>query len=202
MVCVAELDAQEMKMFAKWHGVCDLVNSDDFWMDCMSAYRDKSVTIPLYDTAVGREEMSRLVKCPPGECGVCCGYHETIAISGLEYKALCAVARQRPNMQRDSNGQMYLRVKDGCQYLVDNACSVYAVRPAVCKAFPLVASKDSVDLNGAHVKQLQIRLQCQAALDALRDVFYMVCAEGKVLVLPDLSLVPAYENGHGVLGSI
>jgi len=199
---MAELDAQEMKMFAKWHGVCDLVGNDCFWMDCMSAYRDKSVTLPLYDTTAGREEIAQLVKCPPGECGECCRYHETIAINDPEYKALCAVAKQRPSVLRGSDGQVYLRVHDGCQYLVDNACSIYAVRPSVCKAFPLVASKDAVDLNGAHVKQLQIRLQCQAALDAIRAVFCKVCEKGKVLLLPDLSIIPTYENGHGVLGSI
>lgn len=199
---MANLDVQEMKMFAKWHGVSDLVYNADFWMDCMSAYQDKSITIPYYDTEVERGEVERLVKCPPGECGVCCRYHDTIAISNLEYIALRAVSDQQPNVSKDNNGQLFLRVHEGCQYLVNNACSVYAVRPAVCQAFPLVASKEATDLNGTAVKQLQIRLQCQAALDAVRVIFGKVCSQGKVMLLPDLSLIPAYENGHGVLGFV
>ena len=189
-------------MFAKWHGVCDLVNNAHFWQDCMSAYRDKSVTIPLYDNVAEREKVTQLVKCPPGECGECCRYHNTIAITPLEYTALKAAQEQTPDITQDNGGQLYLRVHNGCQYLVNNACSVYAVRPAVCRAFPLVASKEATDLSGAAVKQLQIRLQCQAALDALHTIFSKICSNGKLLLLPDLSLVPAYEDGHGVLGSV
>jgi len=199
---MADLDIQEMKMFAKWHGMCDLEKDAGFWRDCMSAYRDKSVAIPFHDTEVEREKVSQLVRCPPGECGECCRYHDTIAISAVEYTLLCAAAKQRPNVLKNSDGQLYMQVHDGCQYLANNACSVYAVRPSVCKAFPLVAPKEAVGLSGIAVKQLRIRLQCQAALDALRAIFCKVCAQGKLLLLPDLSLVPVYENGRGVLGSI
>ena len=199
---MADLDTQEMKMFAKWHGTLDLVNVASFWCDCMSAYRDKSVILPLIDTAIEREKVSQLIKCPPGECGECCRHHNTIAISHLEYISLQAVQKQQPNVSQSSNGQLYLCVQNGCQYLVRNVCSVYAVRPSVCKAFPIVAPKDATDVNGTAVKQLQIRLQCQAALDAVHAIFHEVCASGKLLVLPDLSLIPAYENGHGVLGCV
>jgi Fe-S-cluster containining protein len=198
---LADLDLQEMKMFAKWYATPDLVNSREFWRDCMAAYLDKSVTLPMYDEPAEREAVLKLVKCPPGACGACCRY-DKVAITQTEYETLVSHARETVNVLTDESGDLFLDSHSGCQFLKNNICMAYAFRPAVCRAFPIVNPKDTVDADGTQLKQIQMRIKCTAALEAVREVFVRVCATGKLLVLPDLTLIPAYEDGKGVLGSI
>jgi Fe-S-cluster containining protein len=198
---LADFDLPEMKMFAKWHAVTDLVNNGEFWNDCSSAYLDKCVTLPMCDEPAEREAVLKLVKCPPGQCGACCGY-DKVAITQNECDALVKNMNQKINFLSDEKGNLFLDCRNGCQFLKNNICVAYAFRPAVCRAFPIVAPKDTVDQDGARLKQIQIRLKCPAAVDVVRTVFTKVCSTGKLMVLPDLSLIPEYENGKGVLGRI
>jgi len=190
-----------MKMFAKWHTTRDLVNNGEFWNDCISAYLDKCVTLPMYDEPAEREAVLRLVKCPPGQCGACCAY-EKVAVTPAEYDILVKNTNQKVNFLSDAEGNIFLDCRNGCQFLKSNICTVYSFRPSVCRAFPIVASKDAIDQEGVRLKQIQIRLKCAAAVEAVRAVFIKVCSTGKVILLPDLSLIPEYENGRGALGSI
>jgi Fe-S-cluster containining protein len=190
-----------MKMFAKWYSTPDLVNNREFWRDCMLAYLDKSVTLPVCDEPAEREAILKLVKCPPGECGACCRY-DKVAITPKEYEALAANTHYEINVLSDDKGDLFLDSSDGCQFLKNNICVAYSFRPAVCRSFPIVTPKDAVAMDGTQLKQIQIRLKCPAALEAVRAVFTRVCSTGKLMLLPDLSLIPVYEGGKGVLGSI
>ena len=199
---MADLDIQEMKMFAKWYGTHDLVNNRDFWQDCMSAYLNKSVTLPVYDEPTEHEAVLKMVKCPPGECGSCCRHYEKIAISPEEYESLVHLKRGDVRIIRDENGHLFLDPRGGCQFLVNNICTVYEQRPGVCRSFPILSPREAVTPEGKSCRQIQMRLECPPALEAIRTVFSRACNGGKVMLLPDLSLIPAYEDGKGVLGSI
>ena len=198
---MADFDLAEMKMFAKWFATPGLANNREFWQDCEKAYVDKSVTLPMYDEPAERQAVLSLVKCPPGECGACCRY-DRVAISREDYTRLAAYSSQPPDILTDESGQIYLRTAGGCQYLKCNTCTAYVVRPAVCAAFPIIVPRQTVSMEGDQRTQLQIKLKCPAAVEAVRSIFSKVCSTGKVIVLPDLSLVPAYEDGKGVLGPI
>jgi Fe-S-cluster containining protein len=198
---LADFDLPEMKMFAKWYSTPDLVHNQAFWADCLAAYVDKSVTLPMYDEPAERAAVLKLVECPPGKCGACCRY-DRVAINREDYARLSAFVNRPVDVLTDGSGKMYLPSAGGCQFLRNNACTVYAVRPAVCAAFPIIQPKDAVSSEGTSLKQLQIKIKCGPALEAVKTIFTRVCASGKLLVLPDLSLIPAYENGKGVLGPI
>jgi Fe-S-cluster containining protein len=198
---LADLDLQEMKMFAKWYGTPELVNNRAFWQDCMTAYLEKSVTLPMYDEPAEREAILKLVKCPPGECGACCRY-DKVAITPKEYEVILANTHQPVNVFSDDKGNLFLDSNNGCQFLKNNICVIYSLRPSVCHSFPIITPKDAVATDGTQLKQIQLRLKCPAALEAIRAVFTRVCSTGKLMLLPDLSLIPAYEGGKGVLGSI
>jgi Fe-S-cluster containining protein len=198
---VADLDLQEMKMFAKWYGTPDLFKLPEFWGDCMRAYMDKSVTLPMYDEPAEREAVLDLVKCPPGECGDCCRY-DKVALTQEEYETLVARTDARLDLITDANGNLFIDSSGGCPFLKDNICSIYAFRPSVCRSFPIVTPKEAVDADGALLKQIQVRIKCPAALEAVKTIFTRVCSSGKLMLLPDLSLIPVYDGGNGVLGKI
>ena len=198
---MADFDLQEMKMFAKWYGTPDLVNNPGFWQDCTVAYIDKSVTLPMYDAAPEREAVAKLVKCPPGECGACCRY-DKVAITPAEYDMLISGTHQQIRTLSDEKGNLFLDSSHGCQFLKNNICVVYSFRPAVCRSFPIITPKDAVGIDGAQLKQIQIKLKCPAAVEAVRNIFLNACSTGKIILLPDLSLIPVYDNGKGVLGSL
>ena len=198
---MADLDLNEMKMFAKWYSTSALVDNNEFWRDCMTAYLEKSITLPMYDEPAEREAILKLVKCPPGECGACCRY-DRVAITQKEYEVLMAKTQQKTNILSDNEGNLFLDSTNGCQFLKNNICVIYSLRPTVCRSFPIVTPKDAVAADGTQLKQIQIRLKCPAALEAVRTVFTRVCSTGKLMLLPDLSLIPVYEDGKGILGSI
>jgi Fe-S-cluster containining protein len=198
---LADLDLQEMKMFAKWYSTPELHNNTEFWRDCMAAYLDKSVTLPLCDEPPEREAILKLVTCPPGFCGACCRY-DRVAITQKEYELLLTNAHQPINVLSDGDANLFLDSSNGCQFLKNNICTIYSIRPSVCRAFPIIAAKNTVAEDGTHLKQIQIRLKCPAALEAVKSVFTRVCSTGKLMLLPDLSIIPVYEDGKGALGKI
>ncbi|MCL2679311.1 MAG: YkgJ family cysteine cluster protein [Dehalococcoidia bacterium] len=199
---MADLDLPEMKMFARWHGITGLADNDDFWHDCAAAYTGKSVTLPVYDTPADREAVLNMVKCPPGECGRCCRAHDGVHITHEEYTRLTAFSGKTPDVIIRENGKMFLHVTNGCEFLKNNACTIYAVRPDICRTFPLVTSQNAVSSEGVPVRQLRIKLICTAALDAAKSILTRACTTGNLILLPDMSLVPAYKDGKGLLGPI
>jgi Fe-S-cluster containining protein len=200
---LANLTFEEMKMSSKWYGTKDLVSNQEFWSDCLKIYicADKVVPLPLINNEAERNRISQLVKCPPGTCGLCCRY-DRIAISKEELSQLEVVTKQEIKTELDENRNMFLNSRGGCQFLKDNACIVYDSRPRVCKLFPIVAPRGSVTIDGAEFQQIQIRLKCSAALEVIKAVFVHACVKGKVMLLPDLSLIPVYDEGKGPLGVI
>ena len=198
---MADLDAHEMVMFAKWHGVTDLVHNESFWDDCLKTYIGKSVVLPYDDDPSERRKVSMLVHCPPGVCGQCCRYYDRIAITSGEYKTISSATGKRVNIDVEGE-QFFLRIGDCCQFLKDNACTIYDIRPAVCRAFPILGPRETVSPDGTIFKQLQIRLQCPPSLSAIRTTLSQACSGGKLMILPDLSLIPTYGDSQAALGGL
>jgi Fe-S-cluster containining protein len=193
---MADLDSQEMTMFARWHGTRNLVHNEAFWQDCLATYKDKTVTLPYDDTPEERMHVTQTLACPPGECGECCRY-DRVAITPEEYRLLSANVRQRVNTEKDAEGKIYLKSAGGCQFLNDNTCTVYDYRPMVCRSFPVLAPRQTVSADGTVFNQLQIRLKCAPALKAVREYLTRACSGGRLMILPDLSVIPTCDNAAG-----
>jgi Fe-S-cluster containining protein len=197
---MADLDAQEMTMFARWHGTTDLVHNEAFWKDCLETYKDKTVTLPYDDTPEQREHISQVLRCPPGACGECCRY-DRVAVTPEELKLISANVRQRVNTENDAAGNLCLKSAGGCQFLKDNVCTIYSYRPAVCRGFPILAPRQTVSPDGKVFNQLQMRLKCPPALEAIKEYLSRACSGGKLMILPDLSIIPTCENTAEMLNT-
>lgn len=198
---MADLDAQEMIMFAKWHGIIDLAHNEAFWDDCLERYIGKSVTLPYDDTPDERRMAAEMIHCPPSVCGECCRYYDRIAITPDEYKLISSNVRGRINIDVDGD-RLYLNLGNGCQFLEDNACTIYDFRPAVCRAFPILDPRETVSPDGTVFRQLQIRLQCPPALSAIKAILKRACSDSNLMLLPDLSIIPTYDSAKAVLGQM
>jgi len=188
-------------MFAQWHGTADLVHSDAFWNSCLENYIGKTVTLPYDDTPEERQIVTTMVYCPPGTCGQCCRYYDRIAITSEEYKLISANVRSRINIDVDGD-KLFLRPGGCCQFLKDNACTIYDFRPAVCRAFPILSPRETVSPDGTVFQQLQMRLQCFPALSAIKTLLIRACSGGKLMILPDLSIIPTHENTKAIFGQL
>jgi Fe-S-cluster containining protein len=195
---LADLDNQEMFMFAKWYGTHDLAGNNSFWEDCMKYYIDKTVVLPYDDTPEQRESISRSLQCPAGECGECCRY-DRVAITESEYKLISENVRQRILVETDRDGKMYLKSAGGCQFLKNDACTIYNFRPTVCRAFPIISPRKTASEDGGEFEQLQLKIKCKPSLDAIRSLVNKVCSGGKLMLLPDLSIIPTFEYAGTIL---
>ena len=185
-------------MFARWYGKSDLANNDSFWGDCLEHYVDKTVVLPYDDAPQIRQTILDSLSCPPGECGDCCRY-DRVAITRDEYRIISENIRHRILIETNGDGKMYLKSTGGCQFLKNNTCTIYKLRPAVCRAFPILSPRKTVSDNGREFEQLQLRLRCKPALNAVRSMISKVCSGGKLMLLPDLSVIPTYEYAGSIL---
>jgi len=186
---LADLTVNEMGMFAKYYGDKDLINNDLFWLECLMAYPDKVVPLPLVDCAETRRKLSDLLECNPGECGLCCRY-ERVPLSNEDIKRLEGT---NANITAYNNG-FILDCKNGCQFLKDGACSVYKKRPDICMQFPIQTPRDGLINGETPFKQVQYRLKCKPGLDVIRAIMRESLAAGEMTLLPDLSLIPKYKD--------
>lgn len=196
---MADLTLAECNMFSKYYGDKKLVDNDDFWADCLLFYSDRNVPLPLADNAESRRKLHLMLKCPPGKCGICCHYQNT-PVTQFDVQMI-SDNWQRDDLskdefiakyiKKDGNGSDVIDSSQGCPFLVDNACSIYDYRPGICCEFPIQTSRESVLNNQQRVLQIVYRLKCPASLDVIRGIMREATSEGKMLLLPDLSLVSA-----------
>ncbi len=192
---MADLSHAESVMSGKYFGRSDLVDDDLFWIECFMAYQDKVVPLPLVDGPEARRKLADLLECPPGGCGACCRY-DRVPVSKDDLKRMGGLSI---TVSVEDKIGSYLACKDGCQFLKDNACTIYRKRPDVCAQFPIQTPRDGV-LNGTTpFKQVQYRLKCQPGLEVIRAVMRDALAAGTMILLPDLSLVPVVKSPAGVL---
>ena len=183
---MADFTHQESQMMGKYFGDGDLVENDLFWIDCLIAYPDKVIPLPLVDGPEARRKLADLLVCPPGGCGMCCRY-ERVPVSKEDMKRLSDF---NPTVILDEKIGTYLACKDGCQFLNDNTCKVYGKRPDVCMQFPVQLPREGVIDGKIPFKQVQYRLKCEPGLKVVRAIMREAVEPGNMILLADLSLVP------------
>jgi len=63
----------------------------------------------------------------------CCRGFPSVELTATEYAALEKLGAHR--LEFLLNGHYYLVIENGCEFLVDNRCGIFAQRPAVCRRF-------------------------------------------------------------------
>lgn len=88
--------------------------------------------------AINREEkQGQSLACARG-CASCCQSHETIPVYPLELMGMSWYATEVLTAELREKLQAQLKNLDShnvCPFLVDNACSIHAVRPMACRSF-------------------------------------------------------------------
>lgn len=63
----------------------------------------------------------------------CCRGFPSVKLTELEYGILDDLGAKRLVYLLD--GSCYLLIEDGCEFLIENMCSIYEQRPAICRRF-------------------------------------------------------------------
>jgi len=63
----------------------------------------------------------------------CCRGFPSVRLTTEEYCSLQRLGATR--LEFLLNGEYYLIIEQGCEFLVDNRCGIYEQRPSVCKRF-------------------------------------------------------------------
>ena len=63
----------------------------------------------------------------------CCRGFPSVELSAEEFAALQTIGAIR--LEFTLTGHFYLLIENGCEFLVDNRCAIYAQRPAICRRF-------------------------------------------------------------------
>jgi len=63
----------------------------------------------------------------------CCRGFPSVELSADEYQRLQRLGAIR--LEFTLTGHFYLLIENGCEFLVDNRCAIYAQRPAICRRF-------------------------------------------------------------------
>ena len=63
----------------------------------------------------------------------CCYGFPSVELSAGEYSILESLGARR--LEFTLNKRFYLLIENGCEFLVDNRCSIYHQRPRVCRLF-------------------------------------------------------------------
>ncbi len=84
-----------------------------------------------------KEKQGQPLACAQG-CASCCQSHESIPVYPLELMGMSWYAiEQLEGEQRDQLKQQLsqLETHDACPFLLNNSCSIHAVRPMACRSF-------------------------------------------------------------------
>lgn len=148
---------------------------------------DEDVVLPLpeFPNAGGVFDLMYFIdkEIPCKRCGYCCRIPDVIHFSDSEFIALCdflgldemeAIKKYKVKQYQEPNS-LYLSFKlkgRPCPFLNNNACSIYPIRPTVCKIFPF-SQKDDMLL-------LLIKQGCKRK-DALKEAYIGLLAFIRIL---------------------
>jgi Fe-S-cluster containining protein len=184
---MAEYLLPELQMMGEFYGDRDLIHNELFWMKCLLMYRDRRIRLPLQDNSSSRRRLKDMLVCPPGTCGLCCRHYEHIPVSPYDIERL---SNFHPKLEKYLEGQS-LSCANGCQFLKENACSIYSNRPDACAEYPIDSNPTEVILSdGRKLFEINYRLLCEPSLTVIRKIMEEATSTGKLFLLPDLSLAP------------
>lgn len=192
------LDEFEVKLWSKYYGRNDLVEDEEFWQDVYGYYAKeiRDAPLPMAFTPSTLRIVSEMLDCPPGQCGKCC-YYNHIGLNDYDVRRITeGTAHTEEELEKlitMVDDKMTLNGHpDGCPFLKRNKCTIYQFRPDACYMFPFGGK--SIIQGNEKVKQMQVRIRCQAALDVARKVITEVMSNGDKILLPDLTVIPKAEE--------
>ena len=169
-------------MFARYWGRIDLVDSEQFWDDCMILLKNHNVVVPLEHNPSTVRRVLEILECPAGECGECCNYSK-VPLNEWDIEKLGDAV---PCVHKGD--EQYIDASGGCPLLKDKRCSIYARRPDACYMFPIDTPLKTT-YDGKPFSAMRIRLRCSPALKIIRMLITKSMASGKTMMLPDLTLL-------------
>ena len=185
---MAEFTFQEQQMMARFYGDRNLINDEGFWGSCLLMYQDKNVLLPIADNPSARRRVASMLDCNGTNCSLCCNY-KRVSLSESDVARL----PEKAIVNTDERG-LYLDCSNGCQFLKEGKCSIYDVRPDTCYDFPIQPPREAINRDGKQLQQMQYRLKCPAGLKVIRQLMTEAVAGGKLMLLPDLSLITIEEE--------
>lgn len=193
---MADFTQQEQRSFAKYWGVKDLHLNDEFWTEVLLFYREKVVPVPLLHTPQSCRRVLFMLECPPGKCGLCCRY-DTVPVDSSDLKLIAEntewdMEKLGGIVKTNDQGGVFIPCKDGCPFLVDNACSIYEYRPNICYFFPINTPRKG-NMGGQEVDVMTIRVKCPSSVNIIRALVNESLVSGGIL-LPDLTIIPPYKE--------
>jgi Fe-S-cluster containining protein len=63
----------------------------------------------------------------------CCRGFPSVELSAAEYTYLQQIGATR--LEFTLSGHYYLLIENGCEFLTNNLCAIYAQRPSICRRF-------------------------------------------------------------------
>lgn len=175
-----KLSAGEAKLFGKYYAK-EFLTQDGFWADVLAWLGPEGTNIPLpysYNPTTVRL-VQNLLQCPKGQCSLCCRYPQVpMDEHDIKRLAQAGFTLSKDQMGTREDGVEYIKAVDGCPFLKDNLCLVYAFRPDACWLFPI-----NRDGDGMH-----LRVKCEPGMAVAKQVLIEAQNSG-LLVLPNLRCV-------------
>lgn len=135
--------------------------------------------------AVRREEpQGRTLACARG-CAACCRSHKDIPVYPLEIMGLywfCIEQLEASVRQRLSQRLARHRERIGCVFLVDDVCSVHAMRPMACRQFNVFGRSCVEGEDAFHSRRQDVMIPIRRFADVAFDrllPFYGIKQKGQ-----------------------
>lgn len=182
----------EQELFAKYYGVEDLVDNDEFWKDVLIHLKDTNAILPMEHNPENVRVLSEMLDCHGGDCGECCRYGIT-PIYPIDIKRILDSGKKTLDELQNciytrKDGSTYMRgepVGADCPLMKDNVCTIYEARPNACWLFPV--QMGGVIVN--NVKQISYRIKCKSSVDVIRKIIGAAIHKEDKILLPNLKII-------------
>jgi Fe-S-cluster containining protein len=173
------LTKAEADHWAKYYGK---EFTEDYWKDVFEVYQGKNILLPVEHTNLNVLRLLKGFKCD--KCGECCKY-KLVPVNAYDIRRLLDAGLDTDKLEEKA-GQAYLISEGGCP-MWEDGCSIYSQRPDTCFMFPIQGPVES-ESDGRKIKQIRVRLKCQASLELTRKIITQTISQGGIL-LPDLTII-------------
>ena len=185
---MAEYDVGEARMFAKWHATRDLLQNEEFWVDCRVLLLNKVFTLPFPDTDANREVFYQACAAHT-ECIIPTLFRQ-IPISEQDLMFMKENIRSGIRNVVRTKTSLDLDMSQGCSFSRNGSCSVKKYCPEFCRNFPVMPPFVSVSDDGETFYHLQVLACYPEVIDVIKTLYTMAFSNNPdIVILPDLSVV-------------
>lgn len=164
-----------------------LIDNDVYWENLYTQYKDSTIALPIvFDHKVIRDFMYALC-CD--DCSYCCEKYSTVQLFRRDVRKLKeANIDIEPHMFEEA-GHTFFHLYEGCVFLKDKRCSIYAHRPDGCYFAPIQFGANYDNTGKLIDPRLHVRIECKPAVVAIRALLRGALADNPGSILqPDLSI--------------